>query len=337
MTTRIYLDQASGAPLGPSVAECMREVARYPGNPSSLHALGRLARLHRDEAATQVRRFVGGTSSLVDGTPADVVFTGSGDEANWLGILGLARHERLTRGANRIVVRDDPSATVSAAIQQLVADGFLIANEVTHDCALVVSAIDHASSGVLCATETQRVPVHLDATRGAGLAAIDLVTSGATTIALASEPIGGPRGVGCVVALKGTTLVPLWNGGGQEGGARSGSQAVMLIAGFGEALRAISVQPAAKFDALDVIWAGLDLTPIGAHEMRLAGVSCVHLEPRRADLLIRVASERGVMLGRTPRGVRAQTALELTCEELREATLALAGCAPELQKTVSDS
>lgn len=304
----------------------MRDVASRPGNPSSLHALGRLARVHRDEAAQAVRQAIGGA-------PADVVFTGSGDEANWLGIIGLARAQRNERGATRIVVRDDQSATVLAAVQHLVRDGFVLEDEVTESTALVVSAIDGASTGLVIAAESHHVPIHLDATRALGRVPIDLVGSGATTMALASEPIGGPRGAGALAALKGTALVPLWNGGGQEGGARSGSHAVMLIAGFGAALRDLTHLPPSPLNALDVLWAGLDLTPVRGK--RLANVSCVHLDDARADLLVTLASTHGVMLGRTLRGVRAQAAADFAPEQLRQATLALAGCAHDLQKATA--
>ena len=366
MTTRIYLDHTNGAPLLPSVVDVMRQVARLPGNPSSLHAQGRLARLYREEAAARVR-------ALVGGTPADVMFTGSGDEANWLGILGLARAQRSERGATRIVVRDDMSACVESAVAALMADGFTRADEINAETAIVVTAIDGASSGVVLAAERCDVPVHVDATRAIGRVALNLVQSGATTMALASEPIGGPRGVGCVVALKGTQLTPLWQGGGQENGARSGSQAVMLIAGFGEAVRysgqqnlsdengnlangasgpreaggaAASEGAGGSGDAgspngsrdvwamlglappLDVIWAGLGLRAVAGE--RLRNVSCVHTP--YADALIAAASAQGVMLGRTPRGVRAQGALDFGAEELRIACKALARCVPDLQK-----
>lgn len=269
--------------------------------------------------------------AFVGGTPADVMFTGSGDEANWLGILGLARAERASRGATRLVVRDDQSPAVLAAVQQLAREGFVTDHEVTEQTAVVVTAIDGASTGLVMPPETCHVPVHVDATRAMGRAPIALLASGATSIALASEPIGGPRGVGCLVALKGTALVPLWSGGGQEGGARSGSQAVMLIAGFGAALgEVVTPKLSAGPNPLDVLWAGLGVAPVlGA---RLVGVSCVHLEAEQAEALVRVASAHGVMLERTLRGVRAQASLDFTAEELRTATLALAGCARDLQK-----
>ncbi|MEZ0311455.1 MAG: aminotransferase class V-fold PLP-dependent enzyme [Myxococcota bacterium] len=336
MDTRIYLDHATLSPLRPEAAQAIRDAATLGGNPSSLHAIGRAARQSIDDAAQIVRQ-------LVRAGDASVVFTGSGGEANELGVLGLARAQRTSHGRRRILIGPDESGEVMAATAQLARESFAIEAlaeaRLGDDVALIVLALDQASSGRLNASahvavtaERLGIPLHCDATRAAATMSVDFLASGASTLSLASETIGGPEGAGALVTLKGLALTPLWDGGGQEGGLRSGSQAVALIAGFAAAAAATSSATVRPIDAkaLDMLWAALDVPVLGGP--RRPGVSCAVLEPARADLLIRLAAERGVTLGRVPRGVRASAGWSTTTEELAQATIALASCAPDLQK-----
>jgi cysteine sulfinate desulfinase/cysteine desulfurase-like protein len=57
-----------------------------------------------------------------------------------------------------------------------------------------------------------------------------------------SHLIGGPPGVAALLVNKGTSLLPLWGGGGQQNGARGGTQPIALIAGFGEAARRLAAE-----------------------------------------------------------------------------------------------
>ena len=340
MTTSIYLDHASASPLRPDAAAAIREASITSGNPSSLHAIGRVARHIVDEAASAVRDFahVG---------QATVAFTGSGGEANALAVLGIARAQQSSRGRRRVLVGPDESDAVLAATTQLSREGFIVEAlaeaKLADDVALIALALDQTSSGRLNATshvamraERLGIPVHCDATRAAATMTVDFLATGATTLALTSETLGGPGGAGALVTLKGAVLAPLWEGGGQEGGLRSGSQAVALIAGFAAAARATARATVRPIDAraLDMLWAALDVQVLGGP--RRPGVSCVALEPERAELLVRLAAERGVILGRVPRGVRASAGWTTTTEELARATIALASCAPDLQKAAPE-
>ncbi len=336
MATSIYLDHAAIAPLRPEAARAIREAAALGGNPSSLHAIGRAARQLIDEAADVIRDFTkaGGAS---------VAFTGSGAEANVLGVLGLARAQRAANGRRRILVAPDESQEVQDATAQLAREGFTIESLAEallgEDVALIVMALDQVGSGRLNATshvarcaERIGIPLHCDATRAAATMSVDFLGSGATSLALASETLGGPQGAGALVTLKGAAMTPLWEGGGQEGGLRSGSQAVPLIAGFAAAARATALATIRPLEAkaLDMVWAALEAEVLGGP--RRPGVSCAVFEPGRADQLVRLAADRGVILGRVGCGVRASAGWSTTTEELARATIALASCARDLQK-----
>ena len=72
---QVYLDNNATTPLHPQVKAAMQEVMDIFGNPSSLHAFGRQARKLVEEARERVASFIGAV-------PEEIVFTGSGSEAN---------------------------------------------------------------------------------------------------------------------------------------------------------------------------------------------------------------------------------------------------------------
>ena len=82
--------------------------------------------------------------------------------------------------------------------------------------------------------------VFCDAVQLAGRIACDASTLGADAIALSAHKMGGPKGAGAIAAASAAFSLgePLIRGGGQERGARAGTENVAAIAGFGAAARA---------------------------------------------------------------------------------------------------
>jgi cysteine desulfurase len=87
----------------------------------------------------------------------------------------------------------------------------------------------HAAGGLL----------HVDAVQGPGRVPCDFQASGADLLTLSSHKIGGPQGVGALVKREGLPLDSQIKGGGQERGARAGTENVAGIAGFGAAAEAV--------------------------------------------------------------------------------------------------
>jgi len=91
------------------------------------------------------------------------------------------------------------------------------------------AAIVHAAGGLL----------HVDAVQGPGRMACDFKALGADLMTLSSHKIGGPQGAGALIRREGLPLDALIKGGGQERGARAGTENVAGIAGFGAAAAAV--------------------------------------------------------------------------------------------------
>jgi cysteine desulfurase len=228
------------------------------GNPSSVHAEGRAARRLIEQARAHV-------AELVGAEPANVIFTSGGTEANALALtpaIGTAAEKR-PRGALLISSIEHPSvhaggrfpaeaiielpvesdgrlnlASLAAALagvsRPLVS--VMLANNETGVIQPVAeaAALVHAAGGLL----------HVDAVQAAGRIACDIRALGADLMAISAHKIGGPKGVGALIRRSDDTHFPdpLIRGGGQERGARGGTENLTGIVAFGAAAVAARAQ-----------------------------------------------------------------------------------------------
>ncbi len=188
-------------------------------------------------------------AALVGAHPRDVVFTSGGTEANTLalspahgdGLLVSAIEHPSVRSGGRFAAIEDIPVTADgvvdlAALERLLAGrtrplvSIMLANNETGVIQPVADAarLVHAVGGLL----------HVDAVQGPGRIACDFAALGADLMTLSSHKIGGPQGVGALIKREGLTVDPQIKGGGQERGARVGTENVAGIAGFGAAAAA---------------------------------------------------------------------------------------------------
>lgn len=243
MTDIAYLDHNATTPARPEVAQAVADAMMMTGaNPSSVHAYGRAA-LKRVEAARADIARLAGTE------PDNVVFTGGGSEANNTVILGAGRRRVLVSATEHSAVLK--TALVRAAdadvipvddqgVVHLVALADLLAQ--SDEPALVCVMAANNETGTL-----QPIPeivkiahdagalVHCDAVQAAGKVAVDFTAWGVDFMALTGHKIGGPQGIGAIFKRPGLALRSLITGGGQERGARAGTENVAAIVGFGVA------------------------------------------------------------------------------------------------------
>ena len=248
-----YLDNAaSTAPL-PEVIEAVGCAMReHFANPSSLHGPGAAAARALATARAQV-------ATLLRAEPEELVFTGSGTEANALGLVGAARAAR----TRHLVVSAIEHAAVFNSARRLAEDGWAV-DEVTpgpDGCVTVetvLAAVRPETSVVAVMLVNNEVgslqPVadiaralralgrklhfHVDAVQCAGLVPVDVRTKGADSIAISAHKLHGPKGVGALWLRKGRRLAPLYGGGGQERDLRSGTENLPGCVGFGVAAAA---------------------------------------------------------------------------------------------------
>lgn len=233
----VYLDYNATAPMRPEVIEAVTASLSLGGNPSSVHAPGRLARRAVEDAREEV-------AALIGAAPEDIVFTSGGTESNALALFGAGRerilasaieHESVLRNAECELIPVDANGVVDLTAL----DAMLDARP-----ALVSVMLANNETGVIQpVAEAARIAhrygalFHCDAVQGAGKILIDVDEIGADLMSLSAHKLGGPKGVGALYVAPHVELKPLFNGGGQERRRRSGTENLSGIAGFGAAAR----------------------------------------------------------------------------------------------------
>jgi cysteine desulfurase len=251
MPNRVYLDWNATTPLRAEARAAMLAAWELIGNPSSVHAEGRVARrLVEDARAT--------LAAAVGALPRNVVFTSAGTEANALALspglrsrsgdpverllVSAVEHASVLAGgrfpADRIgQIRVTHSGVVDLDhLRELLADGppalvsIMAANNETGALQPIAEAsrFVHDAGGLL----------HVDAIQALGKIPFDINAVGADLATFSAHKLGGPKGIGAVVVAEGIAgLEPLLRGGGQELGRRAGTENVAGIAGFGAAVK----------------------------------------------------------------------------------------------------
>jgi len=262
---RVYLDNAATTPLLPEVREAMSPyLGELFGNPSCLHDWGDAAREALDKARDQVAQLIGANAE-------EIIFTGSGTESNNFAIKGLASAQQ-TKGKH-IVVSAIEHFSVLHSARTLEKWGFELTlvpvgkygavdpedvrKSIRKDTVLV--SIMHANGEVgtiepikeiAQITREKGVLFHTDAVATAGTIPVNVKELGVDTLSLAGNQFYGPKGVGALWVRKGVRIMPLLDGGVQEGGQRAGTENIPAIVGLGKAAELARINMAARMERL---------------------------------------------------------------------------------------
>lgn len=255
----IYMDYHATTPVDPEVMEAMIPYFReHFGNPSSrTHVFGWTAESAVEESREQLGQLIGCK-------PMEVVFTSGATEANNVALKGVAWAYR-DRG-NHIITTAIEHHAVLDACGRLEKEGFDVTylpvdrsglvdpfqvEEAITDRTILVSVIAAhneigtvqpiAKVGRIC--RARGVLFHSDAAQALGKIPLKVDTVHADLLSFSAHKLYGPKGVGalyCRMTRPAVKLVPLFDGGGQERGRRSGTQNVPGIVGFGRACEVAS-------------------------------------------------------------------------------------------------
>lgn len=249
----MYLDHVASTTIRPEAIAALEDAyERLDRNASGLHEASRRAKNALEEARERA-------ASLVGARPSDLIFTGSGTEADNLAVIGAA----LASGRNSIVVSSIEHDAVLKAAYSLGRFGFATVElPATSDGLISLpSGIPSAEDPVgvvsvmlanneigtiqplpdIVAAVKDRDPevlVHTDAVQAFNSEDVTLEATGADLLSLASHKIGGPKGVGLLAVEQGVRVDPIIHGGGQEAGRRSGTYNVAGIVAMVAAMEA---------------------------------------------------------------------------------------------------
>ncbi|MBU3917309.1 cysteine desulfurase, partial [bacterium] len=264
----IYLDHNATTPLHPEVKKALIEALDIPGNPSSLHQYGRIAREYVESAREQIARFI-------NADPNEIIFVGSGSEANNTVLSALTcqpfqmcdiqnmvpsiitttiehpcilesakcLHDRGTRIS--FVPVNGEGKVEAAKLKELIGSGtglvsIMMANNETGTIQDIkeLAEIAHQNGALF----------HTDGVQAVGKIPVDVKELNVDFLSLSAHKIYGPKGVGVLYVKNGVTFCPLIHGGHQEKGRRAGTENTMGIIGLGKAIemRTLEMEDEAK-------------------------------------------------------------------------------------------
>ena len=315
---KVYLDNASTTPLLPEVRQAvMPFLDEIFGNPSSLHDWGDAAHQAVEVAQAQVAQLIGADAE-------EIIFTGSGTESNNFAIKGLALAQQAK--GKHVVVSAIEHFSVLHSAKTLEKWGFEltlipvdkygvvdpedIRKSLRKDTVLV--SVMHANGEVgtiepieqiAKITRESNVVFHTDAVATAGTIPVNVRELGVDALSLAGNQFYGPKGVGALWVRKGLRIMPLLDGGVQEGGRRAGTENVPAIVGLGKAAELATANIAARVERLtplrDSLLAGLpskiDHVVVTGHpQNRLPGNASFCVEFIEGESMLMLLNSKGV-------------------------------------------
>jgi cysteine desulfurase len=250
----VYLDNAATTRIHPKVVEKMTPFMNEEyGNPSSVHSLGRKARVAIEEARETVANFI-------NAKPGEIYFVSSGTEANNFVLQGTSRSEYEESRRNHIITTKSEHHSVLDTVENLDKQGYRIDYaDINENTSLNITSLENLicdSTSLISVihinNETgsinnlneikhrlngKNIFLHTDAVQSFGKSKIDVQKLGIDSLSASGHKIYGPKGIGIVYVKSGKPISSMIYGGSQERNRRAGTENVSGIVGFAEAVR----------------------------------------------------------------------------------------------------
>ncbi len=336
---KVYLDNMATTPVLPDVLEAMLPYFRQVyGNPQSIHSWGDEAREAIEKAREQVAALIGGEAE-------EIIFTSSGTEANNLAIKGLAQGQ-ITKGKHVIISAIEHFSVLHAArtlekagfeVTEVPVDkyGMVDPDEVASNIKkeTVLVSVMHANgevgtiepiADIARKVKEAGVLFHTDAVASTGTIPVDVNKLGVDALSLAGNEFYGPKGSGALWVRKRVRLIPLMDGGVQEGGRRPGTENVPAIIGMGKAAELAVQDMTARNQRLsklrDKLIKGL---PAAVEHVLVTGHPTQRL-PQNASFCIEFIEGEGMLLWLDREGIAVSSGSACTSKALKASHVLIA-------------
>ena len=313
----IYLDNNATTRVPDEVLSAMTPFYReLYGNAHAIHALGRGAHAAVEDSRAELARLLGCD-------PSEVVFTSCGTEGNAIVLRGLVDQQPRRRKVVTTSVEHPSVLTLLRALERERVIELEIVPVDTHgaidldrmrdavdDRTLLVTVmlaqnetgVIHPVAQIAEMAHARGALMHVDAVQAAGKIPLDQRTLGADFVTISGHKLHAPKGIGALTIRKGLKLQPLWYGGGQELGMRSGTEPVPSIAGFAAASR-LAREALANYGRVRALRDKLESTILarvpetsvnGVTQPRLGNTASIAFHGIAADELVRALDAQGI-------------------------------------------
>ena len=308
----VYLDHAATTPMFDVAIDAMNTSLRKLGNPSSLHTEGRSTRKDVEDAREKIARVVGCLAS-------EVIFTGSGTEANNAAIKGLfwnspkkvivvssIEHHAVLDPAHWLVEHEGAELIEIPVTTHGVIDlDFLRKVIAARGSEIALISVMHSNNetGVIqpvgeVVKLAGDIPVHTDAVQSFTKVPLSFKDLGLFAMTISGHKVGGPLGIGALILRRAVEIPALLHGGGQERDIRSGTLNAPSIVAFAAAVEAKLYDATKIAQMRDSFEAGVvalrpDAVINGHTAPRLPGISNITFPGTQSDsLLLLMDSEK---------------------------------------------
>jgi cysteine desulfurase len=343
---RIYLDYAATTPTHPEVMKAMLPYfADSFGNPSSIHSYGQEAKDAIERARSKVAALIGARSE-------EIVFTGSGTEADNFAVKGVVL-SRQAKGNHIITSSIEHHAVLETckflekqgfSVTYLPVDGYGLVDPTDVKKAItkrtILVSIMHANNE--CGTiepiaeignivREAEIYFHTDAVQTVGHIPLDVNKSNVDLLSISAHKLYGPKGVGVLYIRKGTRISSFMHGGNQERGRRASTENVPGIVGFGKAAEIAQqemLEEAQKLTALrdrliESILEGIEYTQLNGHPVKRL--------PNNVNVSINYVEGESILLNLDLDGICASTGSACSSADLEPSHVLVAMGLPHLQ------
>ena len=301
----VYLDHAATTPMFDVAIDAMNTSLRKLGNPSSLHTEGRSTRKDVEDAREKIAK-------AIDCLASEIIFTGSGTEADNAAIKGLFWHTDkkviVVSSIEHHAVLDPAHWLVEHEGAELIeipvnTDGVIdldflkrVIAERGSEIALISVMHSNNETGVIqpladVVKIAGDIPVHCDAVQSFTKVPLSFKELGLFAMTISGHKVGGPLGIGALILRRAVEIPALLHGGGQEREIRSGTLNAPSIVAFAAAVEA-KLYDAAKVASLrDSFESGVlssrpDAVINGKSAPRLPGISNITFPGTQSDSLL---------------------------------------------------
>lgn len=316
---RIYLDHNATTPVAPEALKAMLPFleANY-GNPSSIHFLGREARAALDDARERLARLLGAK-------PGEIVFTGSGTEADNHAIFGAVRaaggkarhvitsaveHHAVLHSCEQLREREGVEVTVLPVDSDGIVSPEAVRAALRADTVLVSVMWANNETGALqpvreigAICRERGVLFHTDAVQALGKVPVEVGDVPVDLLSVSGHKVHGPKGVGALWIRPQTKVESLLHGGSHENDRRAGTENVAGIVGFVRAAEITTARTASEDVRLrsltERLWRGLSarierIRRNGPADRRVANTLNVSFAGCKSDALLMSLDLEGV-------------------------------------------